>query len=733
MFLLILLSFFLSAYAVDVRGCVWISIDATSSQCNFPSDITATEGLLALRSKYISFVGTGEFDGTNSLRYQFEQFNGIIHSLHPALVPHEGKPEKLARASDAVFRFSAPDDVNEWMKAPTKWFVRSPDLIIVESKLINDDFLKNLENVETPVLLQIENGDQPNGLPKTVFVQQVPKLDSTKHLELQDNARKGAEGIVRALLLLKTDPDVYEQPSFTPGQAMFFIFYICVIGAVIPMEAILYFTKVNGSKNSPMNEPSNIVIPNKETEKKRDIEEVELTPFTEEKSAVQSIKPTVVEAADQTFYERNRKGFRALLVFCTVVATIFLVDGPFYRPFSPALKTYNRDFFIFLHLIILAISWITLEPMKEGQTHVMSLQQSDEWKGWMQIIFVMYHYFDAGEVYNFIRILIAAYIWGTGHGNAISFFNKQRDGKLDIYFAWTRFWGSMFRMNWLVFWVCLVLNEELLLYYVCPLHTFFTLFTTGVVWITHKSNFLTGISVGFVFLAILFEIDGVLEFVFQPFRFVLDYYGSLHEWKFRSTLDHYATFTGIICAYLQPRLDQFYTFTEKLPLRQTIIYKSLLVAPCVLLTTWWAYYIYPKPKFEYNAIHPYTFFIPVVSYILVRSCVLEWRKWNSTFLGWVGKITLESYIFQYHVYMQDDAKSNIVVFAGYPLVNYLVLTAFYLFLARMAYDSTKTLKTWVFPRPKGDFTDRDNLKRALLGSFLLFVFYQIVALILSFF
>jgi hypothetical protein len=41
-------------------------------------------------------------------------------------------------------------------------------------------------------------------------------------------------------------------------------------------------------------------------------------------------------------------------------------------------------------------------------------EQTEEWKGWMQIMFLLYHYFEASSTYNAIRIYIAAYVWMTG-------------------------------------------------------------------------------------------------------------------------------------------------------------------------------------------------------------------------------------------------------------------------------------------------------------------------------
>ena len=37
---------------------------------------------------------------------------------------------------------------------------------------------------------------------------------------------------------------------------------------------------------------------------------------------------------------------------------------------------------------------------------VLNRDQTEEWKGWMQFVFLIYHYYHADEVYNSIRIMI---------------------------------------------------------------------------------------------------------------------------------------------------------------------------------------------------------------------------------------------------------------------------------------------------------------------------------------
>ena len=43
-----------------------------------------------------------------------------------------------------------------------------------------------------------------------------------------------------------------------------------------------------------------------------------------------------------------------------------------------------------------------------------------------QVLFLLYHYFEAREMYNAIRIFIAGYVWMTGYNN-FSYYYKYKD------------------------------------------------------------------------------------------------------------------------------------------------------------------------------------------------------------------------------------------------------------------------------------------------------------------
>ena len=78
----------------------------------------------------------------------------------------------------------------------------------------------------------------------------------------------------------------------------------------------------------------------------------------------------------------------------------------------------------------------------------------------MQIMFLLYHYFAEAELYNAIRVFIAAYVWMTGYGNfAVHAQDARRRGG-PLNFTTRRFLQMLFRLNFLGFCVCVLLNNE---------------------------------------------------------------------------------------------------------------------------------------------------------------------------------------------------------------------------------------------------------------------------------
>ncbi|ETO20018.1 hypothetical protein RFI_17201 [Reticulomyxa filosa] len=410
------------------------------------------------------------------------------------------------------------------------------------------------------------------------------------------------------------------------------------------------------------------------------------------------------------YYDDNHKVFRAMFGIAVCLMIVYLADGPTHL-FPPTLKQYHRDFFMFLHVIFLVISAMTLKrDAAETKSAILSRAQTEEWKGIMQIVFVMV------GIYTYTPYMYMFMIWKHSIFLGKKIFNA------------TRFLSMMFRLNFLVFWVCLLLNQPLMLYYICPMHTFFFVMcylTWGIFYTKNDYKMVVAIKmiVEFVyancvvfgsisqihcqiliyigcllFLVVMFEIPGMFDIIWSPLTWLLQYHGSLYEWRFRSTLDHYATWCGMLFALFFDRISKALVALEA----QTIWYqakvKGAIIAVTLIIICFWYKYVYVLDKLEYNYIHPYTSFIPIFGYILLRNIVSKAsREYVSRFLESMGKITLETYIFQYHVFMIDDAKSVLTVFPGYPLMNFLVVSVVYVLLSKVTFDGTDVLRDWFYP------------------------------------
>ncbi|KAK8766513.1 hypothetical protein V5799_006705, partial [Amblyomma americanum] len=102
------------------------------------------------------------------------------------------------------------------------------------------------------------------------------------------------------------------------------------------------------------------------------------------------------------------------------------------------------------------------------QTQVLHRDQTDEWKGWMQLVLLVYHMTGASQVlpvYVHVRALVSAYLFLAGYGH-FSYFWHQAD------FGLLRLARVLFRTNLLVVLLCLCMNRPYQFYYFVPLVSF---------------------------------------------------------------------------------------------------------------------------------------------------------------------------------------------------------------------------------------------------------------------
>jgi 10 TM Acyl Transferase domain found in Cas1p len=140
---------------------------------------------------------------------------------------------------------------------------------------------------------------------------------------------------------------------------------------------------------------------------------------------------------------------------------------------------------------------------------------------------------------------------------------------------------------------------------------------------------------------------------------------------------------------------------EALPFKQQWLIKGSVSAALLSAFSWWCVTILPQAKLDYNRSNAYYgVAIPLLTYIFLRNLSPTLRIHYVEPLHSIGKITLETYLMQHHVWLTSNAKTVLTLVPASPKLNLVITTLLYVLVSKELYRLTMSLRGMLLPDSK---------------------------------
>lgn len=384
-------------------------------------------------------------------------------------------------------------------------------------------------------------------------------------------------------------------------------------------------------------------------------------------------------------------------------------------------------FFVpFIYIFVLGVFFHESSPL----VRPMSRTQTDECKGFMQLVILIYQISAAHNntpLFLIVRMLTSAYLFLSGYGHFMYYWNTPN-------YNITRFFEVLFRLNFLAIILCFTMNRMYQFYTFVPLVTFSYIccYVLMVVYPRlsarsakengyHYFYMMIKLGILFGFIAMLNVSETVFEKIFmaRPWKFLfVSYDVLLNDWRKRWSLDCFSfafgmSFGLIVCILRRLGIlddvsesdlldsSEFVsesTYDRKRGSQFSFRFRFFLtVTSSAGFLGYLAFAYLCESRESCNNVTPYITVIPIVSFFILRNTISCIRNKFSLLFKWFGKITLEMFVCSFHILLAADSNGLLVLLPGQPVLNMLLTTFIFLCISHELNVITTVLSTYVVP------------------------------------
>lgn len=347
----------------------------------------------------------------------------------------------------------------------------------------------------------------------------------------------------------------------------------------------------------------------------------------------------------------------------------------------------------------------------------LSRDQTDEWKGWMQFLILIYHYTGGSRIlgiYEIIRLLVASYLFMTGFGHTV-FFLKRGD------YSFRRCASVLVRLNLLSCSLPYVMRTDYLFYYFAPLVSFWYIVIYLTMGVGRSRNaslpfLLSKILLSAILVTALTTIPGILDKLFLLLRYTCGIKWNVLEWRFRVSLDMYIVYLGMISGILYLRISGTLQGEGSSEGPFSLIRKyfyglriAFIVGALVMLPVFWMITRRSPDKYDYNWWEPYVSCLPILSFVILRNSSRHLRNYHSSIFAWLGQNSLETFTLQFHIWLAGDTKGLLSLGVAGPdgthitgrWQEFMVITLLFLWVSWHVASATSVVASWIIDPKEG--------------------------------